>query len=293
MSKEPILGRIIPTGASTGKILLPGGGKLAPMLEKDEFYDSPGRCIYCGRSDVPLTDEHIVPLGLNGYQVIRNASCAACQQTINTIESNYMQKQYGVLRDIVGRRSRKKSNYQGTVELVYPNGFRRDVKVDARHFPVQAVFAAYECGPGYLDGDDTPRTYTVVEAKVLGEFEFQKRLERIRALHGAHRVRIPYALDINIQSRLLCKIGHGLAVAHFGLDRFEPITTGYILGKEKHSPTYFVGGCGIPSSVRKGCTNVVGLTVFPHTGRDYIFAFIGIFAHLAFPVSTVVVGYLK
>jgi hypothetical protein len=37
-----------------------------------------GRCIDCGRVDIPLSGEHIVRLALGGRRVLQKASCAQC-----------------------------------------------------------------------------------------------------------------------------------------------------------------------------------------------------------------------
>jgi 5-methylcytosine-specific restriction endonuclease McrA len=45
---------------------------------KEQVLGRVGRCIYCGRSDVALTDEHVIPLALDGLWLLKDASCEAC-----------------------------------------------------------------------------------------------------------------------------------------------------------------------------------------------------------------------
>ena len=45
-------------------------------------YEPIGRCIYCGKENVPLTDEHIIPLALHGEHLLPKATCIACQTII-------------------------------------------------------------------------------------------------------------------------------------------------------------------------------------------------------------------
>jgi hypothetical protein len=46
-----------------------------------------GRCIYCGSTD-QLSDEHIVPAGLGGDQILYKASCESCRLKIKVIEDS-------------------------------------------------------------------------------------------------------------------------------------------------------------------------------------------------------------
>ena len=56
-----------------------------------------GRCIYCGRADVRLTDEHFLPLSLGGQHVIEKASCHSCADITKKFEqlvARYMRRPY-------------------------------------------------------------------------------------------------------------------------------------------------------------------------------------------------------
>lgn len=61
------------------------------VMGQDPFYiPSVGECIYRDRGEPahqgPLTDEHIVPFGLGGTGVFREASCKACAKVTAKFE---------------------------------------------------------------------------------------------------------------------------------------------------------------------------------------------------------------
>ena len=61
-------------------------------------FSSKGRCIYCGRDDVNLTDEHVVPLSLGGQHVIEGASCSSCAKIATKFERDVAREMWGDAR---------------------------------------------------------------------------------------------------------------------------------------------------------------------------------------------------
>lgn len=57
-----------------------------------------GRCIYCGSKTLPLTDEHIIPLGLKGYWILSKASCKACATITSKFEMDILRSALGEVR---------------------------------------------------------------------------------------------------------------------------------------------------------------------------------------------------
>jgi len=52
-----------------------------------------GKCIYCG-SEENLTDEHVVPYGLNGPWKLLKASCANCSKITSVFERFVLRSQF-------------------------------------------------------------------------------------------------------------------------------------------------------------------------------------------------------
>jgi hypothetical protein len=49
---------------------------------------SRGLCIYCGKRDVRLTDEHVVPFSLGGHHILEAASCLTCADITKKFEQD-------------------------------------------------------------------------------------------------------------------------------------------------------------------------------------------------------------
>ena len=61
-------------------------------------YPPVGRCIYCGSTDT-LTDEHIIPLALNGTGLLPKSSCVACAKITNS--AGQTARRHLVCRDLL------------------------------------------------------------------------------------------------------------------------------------------------------------------------------------------------
>lgn len=64
-----------------------------------------GKCIYCGRTDGPLSREHIIPKGLNGEWTLIEASCEYCREITSRFERDFLKKAFGPARIALGMRS--------------------------------------------------------------------------------------------------------------------------------------------------------------------------------------------
>ena len=68
--------------------------------ERNE-YGPVGFCIYCktlGSDDNPVTDEHIIPEGMGGPMVLRDASCQDCARVISAAEGFCQRNMFPGLR---------------------------------------------------------------------------------------------------------------------------------------------------------------------------------------------------
>jgi hypothetical protein len=75
------------------------------MRKPDKTIGGPyDRCIYClnPAGQVPFTDEHVLPQGLGGNSVLRNASCSDCQKITCRNENEVLRKMWQVGRRSLG-----------------------------------------------------------------------------------------------------------------------------------------------------------------------------------------------
>lgn len=70
-------------------------------------YPPVGRCIYCGSTDT-LTDEHIIPLALNGTGILPKSSCVACAKITGAFEQRVLRGALWPLRLATKMKSRSK-----------------------------------------------------------------------------------------------------------------------------------------------------------------------------------------
>jgi hypothetical protein len=66
-----------------------------------------GRCIYCDAT-ADLTDEHIVPLGLDGFLELPDASCKPCAKITSLLELSLLRGEFWALRLHLAMTSRRK-----------------------------------------------------------------------------------------------------------------------------------------------------------------------------------------
>jgi hypothetical protein len=202
-----------------------------------KFYPSLGKCIYCFDDKSKLTDEHIIPLSLQGDWVFDDASCLVCNRithefetpVINTLE--HFRVRYGVNT----RRPRVRKKFF-TLDAVGKDGMTKKVTVPAAEVP--AVAMLYKFG----------------RANILqGKPPFDPTFEWLPVPYFDHaalrQAMAKYSWDGQLQSkmvpeqfaRMLAKIAYSYAIAELGFGAFEPLCLDIILGKSNNY-SYTVGG---------------------------------------------------
>ena len=80
------------------------------MASPTHTFDPVGHCIYCGSDGdgLPLEDEHIVPLSLEGPYILPRASCRKCSGVTSYIEGYISRKLFWEFRLSQSLRSRRK-----------------------------------------------------------------------------------------------------------------------------------------------------------------------------------------
>ncbi len=75
------------------------------------------QCIYCGKTDGNLTDEHIIPLSLGGRYILPKATCQTCQNYTSKMELAVARHYLGVPRVVAGIRSRRPNKRPSKVKI--------------------------------------------------------------------------------------------------------------------------------------------------------------------------------
>lgn len=262
---------------------------------------SPSMCIYCFRTDQPLTDEHVIPyaLGANA-QVLEKSCCKSCQEIIQPYEQDVLRRQMGTFRAQVDAptRSRKKDRLVN-VELKF-------VEVDGNAKIMR------ELGSRTLAIDEAPlaiglwssppaRLFRTDDAPVdLGRPWIYSDKEAALALcrrvgeeEGAINVgfELPGVNRVNYL-RSVAKTAHAFAAATLGVGSIEPLLPDLIL-KRRDDVETFVGDASADSPFNNEPSNTLQIMLGeaqdgPAAG--YVFVFIRLYPMLNSPAHMVVVG---
>jgi hypothetical protein len=205
------------------------------MARGPTHYSSKGACIYCGAADVPLKDEHVVPYSLGGSHVLRQASCARCEDMTKKFEQMVARDLWGDARTSFNAPSRRKKDRKTHIEMTdSKRGGKRLIPV--AEYPAGFIF--YKMGTcGYLQGlqetDDISSTWQlIVMDDATRRNAFMEKHDCPPALRFRH---VPDAFG-----RLLAKIAYCQMLTALDLGDFSPAVLPYITG-QKANLSFIVG----------------------------------------------------
>jgi hypothetical protein len=221
------VGRLISVASSSREKLMAHG---------PTYYPSKGACIYCGVTGVPLKDEHVVPYSLGGQHVLRNASCAACEDVTKKFEQDVARDLWGDARTAFDAPSRRKRERKTHVEMPDAENPAERHLVPATEYPAGFVF--YKMGDcGFLRGvaeatDISPAWEMIVIDDEARRKAFIKKYNRPPVIRCKH---VPDAFG-----RLLAKIAYCQVLTGLDIGDFHPIALPYVMG-DKKNVSYIVG----------------------------------------------------
>lgn len=203
-----------------------------------------GYCVYCGAIE-NLTDEHVIPYGMGGREILKKASCKKCAKITGSLEQRLLRGHWWPYRKLLNIRSRSGEfpKYQ-RVKIKRPWGESIDAQVLTDEFPIVLIFDFEP--PSILNGK------TVVEIPVAQKVGVKK------ISHAPHRALIDGQMhnltekdQIEFSTsnfsaadfvRFLAKIAHCHVIHARGIHACkEYFLPKYILGEGEGALTY-VGG---------------------------------------------------
>lgn len=185
-----------------------------------------GQCIYCYTDREPLSDEHIVPFGLNGPWKLRRASCLACAGITSAFERSVLKGPFNEARIAMRLPSRRKKNRPKQLPLsVKRKGQTQTVMLSAEDYPALIILPHFDT-PAYLDQRDGN------QIRATGQTTFQaggRTLADLCKQLSANSIEISISYEpIGAFARMLAKIAYGFAVAAAGCD-LSHIKEAYVL----------------------------------------------------------------
>jgi hypothetical protein len=202
------------------------------------------KCIYCGSSDLPLTDEHVVPLGLAGRAVLPNSSCKDCAAVTGGIEQKLLRGAFWPLRRKFGLVSNRRPKEQPDwfpATLIRSNGLREPIEVNASDYP-EVWMQMFEPSIHQNQLDSRTPSSKSIHYRQAQPPKGYRQFGKFLPLVQPNRIEFPYKLESETFMRFLAK----LALSYIWITANENTINDdslreLILGKRTDLMT-FVGG---------------------------------------------------
>jgi hypothetical protein len=178
-----------------------------------------GKCIYCGATDVDLTDEHVVPLSLSGDILLEQASCEACAKITGGIESRVTGIDMKLARTYLGFKTRRTKDKPKSARLEIETSAGQTVFEDVplEIYPHRLVLPWFY-PPAYMED----RNYEGgIELKGYVEVRLDWKTEPLVEKYDAVKF---VAIELRYPeyfARMFAKIAYGTVITNFGLDSIE------------------------------------------------------------------------
>lgn len=259
------------------------------IADTPKVYSPVGCCIYCGKAEGPLQDEHIVAYGLGGNLVLQKSSCQDCADITSRIEDFCLSRIFGRVRAHLNVRTRRKKkrerklNQPTPLEIMMPGGGKNWISIPfADHPPVMCMY-------------HFPRPYKplrIADPPTIQHKAWIKGFDRNSIEEPEKFGGIGYKAGESspmLLAQMLAKIAHSYAVAEMGLNTFTPLLQDFILGKRLRL-NEFVGG-NMNETPPLPIRNALNIRrVIEVDGREYIAVDIRLFADQGAPEYYVLAG---
>lgn len=252
------------------------------------MYAPVGKCIYCGRSAVTLTDEHIVAAAIHGVWILPKASCKRCQKITTKLEGHCFAGTLKPFRTQIGMYGRKKRIPKSfSLYVQHADGRERVDELPASKFPATLVIPHFKSLPTILGGVPPTPTDTIdAWGQILwpngGYPQYQS---------GTRIGIFPSGFNGGKWCRMLAKIAHSHAVAMKGVNGFKPYLQKMIRGMDNSYNHYLGGTLEIPPSdefLHRLTINEWKSDRVP--GKIFLVVTVRIFASFGTPECVAVVG---
>jgi hypothetical protein len=278
-------------------------------------YAPVGRCVYCGTTDPPLGDEHIIPEGMGGTLILPEASCAgpgSCADKTSAFERSLQRDMYPAVRaywKLYGKR--RKPTRPTAFPVRYESETGPDVAVPIEDYPLN-IFLPILPAPGMIASrplDPDLPTLTAEDFWSYKSTESEKRATGLIASTGASRIAIAQTFVFTDFLKFLAKVAHCYAISYFGPNVIDTSILRKLILAPKGAHTQgalqligcaYEGSSGelVTSTANNGEAYTLGLRFvdFENGTRRALVAEIHLFAHTNAPVYEVIVmggGYIS
>lgn len=260
----------------------------------EQKYTHIGKCIYCGTADLPLTDEHVIPISLDGKMVLKKASCEKCRQITSKYERNPIHETWIEARACLDYPSRK-TKFEDMVfdmDVVLKDGTQTTLQLNKDEtlgitlfpeFPLPAFFG----NPEYKSG----AVWTALRTIGFGKVSLEEFVEK----HNIKQITGSKKYKGNNFEIMITRIAYCAIVAYLGPDCLKKNYVLPTIMGEIDDVGYWLGcdyeGSLVPHIGKIGATNVISLGLLTRNdGSKHLMVNIKFFAASDAPEYIVVVG---
>lgn len=259
-------------------------------------FDGVGYCIYCktAPNGEPLTDEHIIPDGLRGNLILRDASCKNCAKAINYFESRTINHNFGSVREFLKIRSGKRRGKRRTPFETSYQAYTHEGSQKSARYPIN-------------DSSFSVLSFEItgLRAGILCDRPSTEKLPLALHLAGGNPDSFPRNSSVqNLvfvggYTKMAAKIAHSYAYAILR-DRFTEYLDLFILDDEDFSARSYHIGVAPKELTREGYlhsltirTEKVDVTPLPGLGtrpKNFVIVEMRLFANFGTHTTEIVVG---
>jgi hypothetical protein len=258
-------------------------------------YDPVGRCIYCGSTNYApgsnrfLGDEHIIAEAISGEMILPEASCRACERSMNRWETGLLKGALLGCKTHLGLQTKRPQQRPKALPLFDPreerkiDGRERRVMVPMADYPVSLLLAKFE-GPRLFNAEP----YDILLDSGCLHFFTIPNWPVLLMKYDLPRF-ASSSLDTFALCRTLAKIAHAYAIATFGMDNFIPVLPHFIMGNYDEYRVHYVGG-HLDDEPPSSSLHEISIEEPTEEQWQYIVVRIRLFAIYGSPVYRVVAG---
>ena len=257
-----------------------------------------GKCIYCGNADIGLSDEHIIPFGLSGEWVRRDASCKTCADITSAIEGRVLRHHLIGPRAAMGlktRRPDKRPTQFEITRITYRDGKEVYEKIS---LPAKGQLILLAC-PIFAPPRILTENYDEIPQKGISLIHWScfiggKRLNDFVAEHAIQGF-ADFDFDVTTHSAdfalMIGKIAYSYVVASLGIDCLrEDYFSPLLLGKT-HDIGKFIGNAFTIEEAKD--SQSIHRIVIVQDKDNTLIARVRLFAKIGAPEYLAVVGKAK
>lgn len=254
-----------------------------------------GLCIYCGTTEPPLSDEHIIPYALGGKLILPTASCDECAKVTSQVEQQNLRGIYWPSRTHMKLPTRRPRERPKTFEV----SVEKDGVEVVKDLPIAdhpGLHMAFDFDPPHALYGLPPlgmvRTGRLSLRPIAEDNE--RRLARLGGRVTMRAGRVGY--DAPTFARMLAKTGHAYATAELGVGAFHPLLLDAILRNDLSQLAWLVGGkpSVVPGEGRHRITvDIRRVEVGRYSWKSYVVVDLSLFTDLEMPTYTIVAGEVR